>query len=376
LILIDVEQSSYVNAAPESLDATKAELKGGAEMLANRLKKNLKQMSKWVKREGIDAYRLYDADMPEYSAAIDIYGEHVHVQEYMAPKTIDEEKAIERFKEIQKAVPVALNVQPENISYKQRRRTRGKTQYEKQDSSNRQGQARKASGAVATDAPAVGSAWGKWEAQTEVEMGDNCFTVMEGQAELKINLWDYLDTGLFLDHRPLRLRIADMARGKRFLNLFCYTATATVQAAMGGAKETVSVDMSKTYIKWAEDNFKLNNMDLSRHRLEQADCFKWLSECREGFDVIMLDPPSFSNSKRMEGVLDVQRDHVQMIKRCMELLTPGGTLLFSNNLRSFKLDDEALRAFSVDNISKQTLDVDFKRNQKIHQCWSITKPKR
>jgi len=376
LILIDVEESSYVNAPPESLDATKAELKGGAEMLANRLKKNLKQMGKWVKREGVDAYRLYDADMPEYSAAIDIYGDYVHVQEYMAPKTIDEEKAIERFKEIQKAVPVALNVQPENISYKQRRRTRGKTQYEKQDSSNRQGQGHKASGAVAKDAPAVGSAWGKWEAATEVEMGDNCFTVMEGQAELKINLWDYLDTGLFLDHRPLRLRIADMARGKRFLNLFCYTATASVHAAMGGAKETVSVDMSKTYIKWAEDNFKLNNMDLSRHRLEQADCFKWLSECREGFDVIMLDPPSFSNSKRMEGVLDVQRDHVQMIKRCMELLTPGGTLLFSNNLRSFKLDDDALTAFAVENISRQTLDVDFKRHPKIHQCWSITKPKR
>lgn len=379
LLLIDVEESQFVNAAPESLDPTKAILKGGAEMLANRLKKNLKQMSKWVKREGIEAYRLYDADMPEYSAAIDIYGArdhmYVHVQEYQAPKTIDEEKAIERFKEIQRAVPVALGVQPENISYKQRRRTRGKSQYEKQSQGPATGRpVAKSSGAVAVskEAPPTGSAWGKWHAEKVVEIDDGSFTVKEGQATFKINLWDYLDTGLFLDHRPTRLRIAQMARGKKFLNLFCYTATATVHAALGGAKETVSVDMSKTYIKWAEDNFKLNNMDLKRHRLEQADCFKWLNECREGFDLIMLDPPSFSNSKRMDGVLDIQRDHVQMIDRCMELLTPGGTLIFSNNLRSFKLDEEALAKYKVENITRQSLDVDFKRNTKIHQCWLIS----
>lgn len=372
LILLDINQESFVDAPAESLDPTKVELKGGAEMLANRLKKNLKQLSKWIKKEGIAAYRLYDADMPEYSAAIDVYQAvdqqlYVHVQEYQAPKSVSEDKVEQRFAEIEQAVPVALGVQPENISYKQRRRNRGKNQYEKNE--------RRQSGAGAAVKGAYGS-WSQKKKTQDVVSKDSAktgkhFTVKEGQAELQINLWDYLDTGLFLDHRPVRSNIAEMARGKRFLNLFCYTATATVHAAMGGAKETVSVDMSKTYLKWAEDNFKLNHMSLDKHKLVQSDCFKWLKECREGFDLIMLDPPSFSNSKRMEGVLDVQRDHVQMIQRCVELLTPGGTLIFSNNLRSFKLDEEALDKYQIENVTQKTLDPDFQRNQKIHQCWII-----
>jgi 23S rRNA (guanine2445-N2)-methyltransferase / 23S rRNA (guanine2069-N7)-methyltransferase len=335
LLLVDVQTERFVDAPPAEL--TKApELTEGAKMLVNRLRKNRKQLAKWVKREQIECYRLYDADMPEYAAAIDLYGDYVHVQEYAAPKSVDEERAKARFEEIRAAVPEALEIAPDRVSFKQRRRNRGKDQYERQS-----------------------------------EQAHDSIEVREGQARLLVNLWEYLDTGLFLDHRPVRQRIAAMARGKRFLNLFCYTATATVQAALGGARESVSVDMSRTYLNWAERNFRLNNLSLDRHQLVQEDCLKWLQSCRQGFDLIMLDPPSFSNSKRMEGVLDVQRDHVAMIQRCMELLSPEGTLVFSNNLRSFKLDEGALQAYKIDNISRQSLDPDFQRNQKIHQCWLL-----
>ncbi len=340
LLLIDVNETQFVNAPPPEVP-TEPELSPGAQMLANRLKKNRKQLAKWVKRDGIQCYRLYDADMPEYSAAVDIYGDpdnggYVHVQEYAAPKSVDEKKASQRFEEIEAAVPAALNVDSEHVSFKQRRRNRGRDQYERQS-----------------------------------EQRYPLIAVKEGDATVMVNLWEYLDTGLFLDHRPVRRMIGEMAQGKRFLNLFCYTATATVHAALGGANSSVSVDMSKTYLRWAEKNFQANNISSHKHELVQADCLTWLNECRQGFDVIMLDPPSFSNSKRMEGVLDVQRDHVAMVKRCMDLLLPGGTLVFSNNLRSFKLDDEALDEYQIENISSKTLDPDFQRNKRIHQCWLI-----
>ncbi len=325
-----------------------AALSNGAQMLVNRLQKNLKQLEKWAKKNEISCYRLYDADMPEYSAAIDIYrGQtqpnrapqlYAHVQEYAAPKSVDEDKAAGRFAEIEQAVPFALDIADANISYKQRRRNKGASQYEK---------------------------------LSERPTGD-LFSVLEGAAKLHINMWQYLDTGLFLDHRPVRLMIADLAKDKRFLNLFCYTATASVHAAMAGARYTVSVDMSNTYLNWARKNFALNGLSESRNRLEQADCLKWLEQNDQQFDLILLDPPSFSNSKRMEDVLDVQRDHVQMIKNAMRALAEGGTLVFSNNLRSFKLDTEALSAFTIKDISVQTIDEDFKRNPKIHQCWLIT----
>jgi 23S rRNA (guanine2445-N2)-methyltransferase / 23S rRNA (guanine2069-N7)-methyltransferase len=197
------------------------------------------------------------------------------------------------------------------------------------------------------------------------------FVVNEGRGKFWVNLHDYLDTGLFLDHRPLRKRIYAEAGGKRFLNLFCYTASGTVHAALGGAIQSVSVDMSNTYLDWAQRNFDLNVINSDRHQLVQADCLKWLQQCRQGFDLIMLDPPTFSNSKRMEGVLDVQRDHVAMIKRCMELLNRGGKLYFSTNLRSFKLDFDALDGFAIEDISEQTIDQDFARNSKIHRCFLL-----
>ncbi len=325
-----------------------AALSNGAQMLVNRLQKNLKQLKKWARKNDVNCYRLYDADMPEYSAAIDVYcGQiqpgkpeqwYANVQEYAAPKSVDEDRAAQRFAEIELAVPFALDIPAERISYKQRRRNKGTQQYEK---------------------------------LTELPTGD-VFSVQEGAAKLHINMWQYLDTGLFLDHRPVRKMIANMAKDKRFLNLFCYTATASVHAAMGGARFTLSVDMSNTYLNWARKNYALNGLSESKNRLEQADCLKWLEENDQQFDLILLDPPSFSNSKRMEDVLDVQHDHVSMIHHAMRALSEGGTLIFSNNLRSFKLDSEALSAYTVTDISTKTIDEDYKRNPKIHQCWTIT----
>ncbi len=285
--------------------------------------------------------------MPEYSAAIDVYiGQtqpgkpekiYAHVQEYAAPKSVDEEKAAARFHEITLAVPYVLNIPQSQISYKQRRRNKGKTQYEKVQ---------------------------------ETPTGD-LFSVQEGTSKLHINLWQYLDTGLFLDHRPVRNMIAMQAKDKRFLNLFCYTASASVHAAMNGARYTVSVDMSNTYLNWARKNFALNGLSESKNRLVQADCLQWLEENDQLFDLILLDPPSFSNSKRMDDVLDIQRDHVDLIHKSMRALDEKGTLIFSNNLRSFELDVEALTAYNIDTISAKTIDEDFKRNSKIHQCWLI-----
>lgn len=320
----------------------------GAQMLANRLQKNKKQLDKWLKQNQISCYRLYDADMPEYAAAIDIYSGQVqagkpekiyaHVQEYAAPKSVDEEKAIARFQEITLAVPYVLNIPQSQISYKQRRRNKGKAQYEKLN---------------------------------ELPTGD-VFSILEDRARLHINLWQYLDSGLFLDHRPVRRMIGEYAKDKRFLNLFCYTASASIHAAMNGARFTVSVDMSNTYLNWARKNLALNGLSESKNRLVQADCIKWLMENDQLFDLILLDPPSFSNSKRMDDVLDIQRDHVELIHQAMRALDANGQLLFSNNLRSFELDEAALSAYNLQDISAKTLDDDFKRNPKIHQCWVIT----
>jgi len=313
------------------------DLSSGAQMVCNRLKKNAKQLRKWVNKQKISSYRVYDADMPEYAAAIDLYNEYVHVQEYAAPKTVDENKAAHRLDELMNAIPVAFDVLPENIFLKQRRRNKGKEQYQR----------------------------------LEQQQHRALIKVQEASATLLVNLWSYLDTGLFLDHRPVRRLIAQQVSGKRFLNLFCYTASASVQAALAGASASVSVDMSATYLKWAADNFQANHISETRHQLVAQDCMSWLNECRQGFDLILLDPPSFSNSKRMQDVFDVQRDHVTLVRRCMDILTPGGTLIFSNNLRSFSLEPSLENDYTICDITEQTLDPDFQRNRKIHRCYTI-----
>ncbi|MFJ3485136.1 bifunctional 23S rRNA (guanine(2069)-N(7))-methyltransferase RlmK/23S rRNA (guanine(2445)-N(2))-methyltransferase RlmL [Pseudomonas sp. NPDC090202] len=312
-----------------------ARLSEGGQMFANRLQKNLKQFSKWVRREGIDCYRVYDADMPEYSLAVDLYQDWVHVQEYAAPKSIDPEKASARLFDALAAIPQALGVDKSRVVVKRRERQSGTRQYERQ------------------------SAQGQF------------LEVKEGGLKLLVNLTDYLDTGLFLDHRPMRLRIQREAAGKRFLNLFCYTATASVHAAKGGARSTTSVDLSKTYLDWARRNLSLNGFS-DKNRLEQGDVMAWLESARDEYDLIFIDPPTFSNSKRMEGVFDVQRDQVQLIDLAMARLAKDGVLYFSNNFRKFQLEDNLSERYAVEEITAQTIDPDFARNGKIHRAWKIT----
>ena len=311
-----------------------ARLSEGGQMFANRLQKNLKTLGKWARREGIDCYRVYDADMPEYAMAIDLYHDWVHVQEYAAPKSIDPEKASARLYDALAAIPQALNIDKSRVIIKRRERQSGTRQYERQSA---QGQ----------------------------------FTqVQEGGVQLLVNLTDYLDTGLFLDHRPMRLRIQKEAAGKRFLNLFCYTATASVHAAKGGARSTTSVDLSKTYLDWARRNLSLNGFS-DKNRLEQGDVMAWLQASRDEYDLIFIDPPTFSNSKRMEGVFDVQRDHVELLDLAVARLAAGGVVYFSNNFRKFQLDANLAERYAVEEITAQTVDQDFARNGKIHRAWKI-----
>ncbi len=336
-LLSHAEKEIPERATGEESSDPRAELTPGAAMVFNRLRKNKNRLNNWLKSLDSDCFRLYDADIPEYAAAIDVYGKHIHVQEYAPPKSVAEDTAKKRFDEIVSAVCHYFECDIDQLSCKTRRKNKGKLQYEK-----------------------IVNASDK-----------DFFSVYEAKAKFRVNIKSYLDSGLFLDHRPLRLKLAEQALGKTFLNLFCYTASATVHVALGGAKKTVSVDMSKTYLSWARENFELNSLSLKNHRLVQENCIEWLASCREGFDLILLDPPSFSNSKRMEGVLDIQRDHISLIKRCMELLNPEGILYFSNNLRSFKLDEQITQKYAVANITKETIDKDFERSARIHQCFQI-----
>jgi 23S rRNA (guanine2445-N2)-methyltransferase / 23S rRNA (guanine2069-N7)-methyltransferase len=315
----------------------------GAQMFANRLEKNRKRLKKWLKQSGESCYRLYDADMPEYALAVDVYGNRVHVQEYAAPRSIDAGQAQKRLFEALAVIPEVLEIEPARVVVKRRERQSGRAQYQKQDASGER------------------------------------FEVREGRARLWVNLRDYLDTGLFLDHRPVRRMLGEMAPGKRFLNLFCYTATATVQAALGprgaegiaGASDSVSVDLSNTYLEWARDNFALNGLDPSRHRVVRDDCLRWLESAGAEFDLIFMDPPTFSNSKKMEGTLDVQRDHGRLVRLAMARLVPGGTLVFSNNQRRFKLDADLVEHYAVEEISAKTFDPDFTRNPDLHHVFLI-----
>ncbi|OED43142.1 23S rRNA (guanine(2445)-N(2))/(guanine(2069)-N(7))-methyltransferase [Endozoicomonas sp. (ex Bugula neritina AB1)] len=307
----------------------------GGEMFGNRLKKNLRLTGKWAKKQGIECYRLYDADMPEYALAVDIYRDWAHVQEYQAPKSIDESKAKQRLLEALEVIPAILGIPDDHVVLKRRERQSGTKQYERQNQSG--------------------------------EM----LEVKEGNSRLLVNLKDYLDTGLFLDHRKMRLRIADEAKDKDFLNLFCYTGTASVHAAVGGARSTTSVDMSNTYLTWARKNLSLNGMVDRKHRLEQADCQKWLKDDKRQYDLIFMDPPTFSNSKRLRDVFDIQEVHSELIKLAMMRLRDGGVLYFSNNFRKFKLDSGLEGLFDVQEISNSTIDKDFQRRGSIHRCWKI-----
>ncbi len=337
LLLFDLDNNVLKEPAPAAADAHARgpALSDGAAMFANRIRKNRKRLSGWVRREQVECYRVYDADMPEYAVAVDIYGDHAHVAEYKAPAGVSEEAAQSRMNDVRAALPDALGVDADRIVYKQRSRQRGTAQYARLDNRG------------------------------------EFLTVRERHARLLVNLRDYLDTGLFLDHRPLRLRIAAESSGADFLNLFCYTGSATVHAALGGARSTTSVDLSRTYLDWLRKNLDANAVQGEQHVVVREDCMRWLRQARTQYDLILLDPPSFSNSKAMDHSFDVQRDHVELARLTLSRLREDGTLYFSCNRRGFALAEELREDFACEDITAGTIPEDFRRNRKIHCCWRI-----
>ena len=345
LLHFKVHPEAHVSDRPRPLPV--AERGPGAEMLANRLRKNQKALGKWLAREGISCYRLYDADLPEYALAVDLYQSanpatperrFVQVQEYAAPPDIDPKAARRRLREGIGVIAEVLEVPEQDLFFKVRQPQRGKAQYERL-------------------------------AQT-----DQFHKVAEDALTLLVNFVDYLDTGLFLDHRETRRMIGRLAKGRHILNLFGYTGVASCHAARSGARSTTTVDLSKTYLDWARRNLALNGFTGQDHQLIQANCLEWLAQARAyrgHFGLIFLDPPTFSSSKRMDGTLEVERDQVRLIRASLALLAPDGELIFSTNKRRFKLDQEALSDLDIADISAQTIPKDFARNPHIHRCWRI-----
>lgn len=338
LLHFEIAPERFVSDRPRALAV---EARGpGAVMLANRLAKNLKALRKWREREGIHCFRVYDADLPEYALAVDCYDcdeRHLVVQEYAAPPSIDPKAARLRLREAMGVIPEVLEVPEERVHFRLRSRQKGTTQYQR------------------------------------LGQGGDFHIVEESGHRFLVNFEDYLDTGLFLDHRPTRALVAEQSSGRRFLNLFCYTATATVHAAAQGAISTTSVDLSRTYLDWARRNLDLNDIRGPAHELIQADCLQWIDDNagRRRYDLIFLDPPTFSSSKRMDGTLDIQRDHVGLIRSVCRLLEPDGLLIFSNNLRRFRMDTEGLDGLAIEEIGPRTIPKDFTRNPRIHNCWLI-----
>ncbi|NZA26362.1 bifunctional 23S rRNA (guanine(2069)-N(7))-methyltransferase RlmK/23S rRNA (guanine(2445)-N(2))-methyltransferase RlmL [Luteimonas sp. SJ-92] len=328
--------------AAGTAEAPAPALSEGARMVANRLRRNLRALKAWRAREGVECFRVYDADLPEYAAAIDVYAEAdaperrwLHVQEYAAPAEIPEATTRRRLGDLLAAAREVFELPQERIATKTRTRGKG------------------------------GSKYGRFATRGEF------LVVREGEARLRVNLFDYLDTGLFLDHRPLRARMAAEARDARFLNLFCYTGAATVLAAVGGAAHTTSVDLSATYLQWLVDNLRENAIGGSAHRLVQADALQWLEAERGHYDVVFCDPPTFSNSARAKD-FDLQREHVRLLRAAVARLTPGGVLYFSNNFRRFRLDADAVATFArCEDIGAETIPPDFARNPRIHRAWRL-----
>ena len=346
LLRFDIEPTQYRGAArpPRSAeDEQEIRNRPGAQMFANRLRKNLRTANDWAQRESVQCFRLYDADMPEYAFAIDMYGDGsqrwAYVQEYEAPRTIEPEAVRARRREALAVIPDVLQLPPERIHLRRRKQQKGVAQYEK--------------------------------VSNEREFEE----VREGPYRFLVNFHDYLDTGLFLDHRLTRARVGALARGKRFLNLFAYTGSATVHAVGGGASASTTVDMSRTYLEWAKRNLALNDLAGPQHGFVQQDCMAWLREQQDKprkWDLMFIDPPTHSRSKRMEDDFDVQRDHVTLLMLAAGLLTPQGVIVFSNNYTRFRLDRNALGAFGVEDLTTATLPWDFRRSPRIHQCYQLT----
>ena len=344
LLRVDLADPGAPARAPGTPRAPDPQLaaSAGAQMFGNRISKNLRLLGKTARQQEVSNFRLYDADMPEYALAVDRYVEagsglvHLYVQEYAAPDSVDPAAAARRRAEAMAVLPAVTQVDPANLHLRVRQRQRGSSQY---------------------------SRLGRAGSYVSVE---------EGGLKFLVNFTDYLDTGLFLDHRLTRQRLRAVAAGRRFLNLYCYTASATVYAAAGGARHSLSIDLSSTYLDWAAQNFRANALMRDSHQLLRADCSEWLADApAASWDLIFLDPPTFSNSKRMTGVLDTQRDHMLLLERCMRLLAPGGVLLFSTNAQRFKLDDTARQQWVLKDISEATISFDFKRNPRIHRAYEL-----
>ncbi|MFN3714198.1 MAG: bifunctional 23S rRNA (guanine(2069)-N(7))-methyltransferase RlmK/23S rRNA (guanine(2445)-N(2))-methyltransferase RlmL [Alcanivoracaceae bacterium] len=310
------------------------ELPAEVEAFANRLRKNGKHLKRWLETESVQCYRLYDRDLPEFNVSVDVYADRVLVQEFAPPKSVDEKAAEHRRMLAVSAVRSVLGAHREQVFLRTRARQKGANQYQKL------GQRR------------------------------DLMVVHEGQARLLVDLRAYLDTGLFLDHRPVRMRLEAEASGTRFLNLFGYTGAATIHAAVGGARQSVTVDASNNYLQWAGENLALNGFSTLRHRLERADVMSWLADCREQFDLVFCDPPTFSNNKSRDDFV-VQRDHAELIRRIMRCVEPGGVLYFSCNFRRFELDAEIRRLFKVEDLSRGSIPPDFQRHPDIHHLFAI-----
>lgn len=307
----------------------------------NRLQKNLGNLKKLAHKQGITNLRIYDADLPDFKVAVDIYGNFVHVQEYTAPKSIAPETAKKRFNLALHGIREALSANREQVFIKTRAKQSGNEQYEKKGN--------------------TGKFYPVYEPTAQAQ-----------NAYFLVNFSDYLDTGLFLDHRSIRKMIAENARGKTVLNLFAYTCSASVHAVLGGAKSVTSVDLSQNYLDWGRKNFALNGIpELSNFQFIAHDVFEWLKNHTEKYDLIFIDPPTFSNSKKFKGTFDVQRDHSALINRAMNRLNAGGVLYFSNNFSKFILDDSLSQRYQVENITQQTIGFDFDSKKPIHQAWLI-----
>jgi 23S rRNA G2069 N7-methylase RlmK/C1962 C5-methylase RlmI len=338
-------------SGPESGGAIGGKTEAQAEMLYNRLVKRHRHLKKWARRIDAEAYRLYHRDIPEIPLVIDLYGDAVSGALYKRPYEKDETQESLWLSAMEKAVSQALEIPADRIFLKRRERQRGKAQYTKQ--------------------------------------GKKGFfrDIREGGLTFRVNLSDYLDTGLFLDARPRRTLLRSQAQGKRILNLFCYTASFSVYAAAGGADQVDSVDMSRAYLEWATINFALNGMEghlsagLGRQpgkprSLIRSDALSFLKQAaaqKTAWDLIILDPPSFSNSKKMTTPLDIRRDHRELINRSLEILKPGAKLWFSANAKGFRLDPRDFSGLHLRDLSQETVDEDFK-GKKTPVFYEINKP--
>ncbi len=304
----------------------------------NRLRKNYKHIRKWAKRTVTNAFRIYDRDVKGYPFAIDFYNGRFCVQFFSSNPAIQEPS--ERLQEeVINTIQDLFKIDSSNIYWKTRKRQKDYAQYEKIDSKKQ------------------------------------FFTVFEYGLKFKVNLQDYLDTGLFLDHREARRLVGTMSQGKRVLNLFAYTCSFSIHAGAGGALFTKSIDMSNTYTAWGRDNFLINSLPFRNHEIIRADCLKFLefeTRTQNRYDLIIIDPPTISRSKKMEGKFDVQLDYIFLISYALKLLAENGIIIFSTNSRKFSFDESEFESCRIEEITHKTIPLDI-RNKKIHRCWKISK---